>query len=118
MAPDDDNDKRDTHRLEILGDLRGEVMVFQPMGIREISRGGAQIETGFPLHLDSLHDFRLTLGDRSLVVKARVVHCSITDVEQEQVLYRAGIEFVEPSNRISSAISDFIDAVTAGRRAP
>jgi hypothetical protein len=34
------------------------------------------------------------------------------------VLYRAGIEFVEPSNRISSAISDFIDAVTAGRRAP
>jgi len=116
MAADDD--KRDTNRLEILGDLRGEVMVFQPMGIREISRGGAQIETGFPLHLDSLHEFRLTLGDRSLVVKARVVHCSITDVEQEQVVYRAGIEFVEPSNRISSAISDFIDAVTAGRRAP
>ena len=88
MAPAED--KRDTHRLQILGELRGEVMVFQPMAIKEISRGGAQIETGFPLHLDSLHDFRLTLGDRSLVVKARVVHCSITDVEQEQVLYRAG----------------------------
>src|SRR5580765_636740 len=112
------DDKRDTHRLQILGDLRGEVMVLQPMAIKEISRGGAQIETGFPFQLDSLHDFRLTLGDRSLVVKARVVHCSIIDVEQEQVLYRAGIEFVEPSNRISSAISDFIDAVTAGRRAP
>ena len=115
MAPADD--KRDTQRLEILGELRGEVMVFQPMAIKEISRGGAQVETGFPLHLDSLHDFRLTLGDRSLVVKARVVHCSITDVEQELVVYRAGIEFVEPADRVASAIADFIAAVTTGRRA-
>ena len=115
MAPAED--KRDTDRLEILGDLRGEVMVFQPMAIKEISRGGAQIETGFPLHLDSLHEFRLTLGDRSLVVKGRVVHCSITDVDLELVLYRAGIEFIEPSERVAAAIGDFIDAVTNGRRA-
>ena len=110
-------DKRDTERLQILGDLQGEVMVFQPMSIKQISRGGAQVETGFPLQLDSLHDFRLTLGDRSLVVKGRVVHCSITDVEQELVLYLAGIEFIEPSERVAAAISDFIEAVTTGRRA-
>jgi hypothetical protein len=116
MAPADD-DKRDTDRLEILGELRGEVMVFHSMAIKEISRGGAQLEIGFPLHLDSLHEFRLTLGDRSLVVKGRVVHCTITDVEQELVLYRAGIEFIEPSERVASAIGDFIDAVTTGRRA-
>ena len=115
MAPPED--KRDTNRLQILGELRGEVMAFQPMTIKEVSRGGAQVETGFPLHLDSLHDFRLTLGDCSLVIKGRVVHCSITDVEQELVLYRAGIEFIEPSERVSAAISDFIEAVTAGRRA-
>src|SRR5436305_14647218 len=108
-------DKRDTERIEILGELHGEVMIYQPMAIKEISRGGAQIETGFPLHLDSLHDFRLSLGDRSLVVKGRVVHCSITDVEQELVIYRAGIEFIEPSDRIASVIGDFIDAVTTGR---
>jgi hypothetical protein len=116
MAPADD--KRDTQRLQILGELHGEVMVFQPMAIKEISRGGAQIETRFPLHLDSLHDFRLTLGERSLVVKGRVVHCSITDVEQELVIYRAGIEFIEPSDPVAFAIGDFIDAVTSGRRAP
>ncbi len=115
MAPADD--KRDTNRLQILGDLRGEVMVFQPMAIKEISRGGAQVETGFPLYLDSLHDFRLTLGDRSVVIKGRVVHCSITDVDQELVIYRSGIEFVEPAERVASAIGDFIDAVTMGRRA-
>src|SRR3954452_18554208 len=110
-------DKRDTERVQILGELRGEVTVFQPMGIKEISRGGAQVETGFPLQLDSLHEFRLTLGDRSIVVKGRVVHCSITDVEEELVLYRSGIEFIEPSERVATAISSFIDAVETGRRA-
>ena len=112
-----DDDKRDTHRLEILGDLRGEVMVFQPMAIKEISRGGAQVETAFPLHLDSLHDFRLTLGDKSIVLKARVAHCSISDVDQEIVRYRSGLEFVEPSDRVSSVITGFIEAIKDGRRA-
>jgi len=112
-----DDNKRDNTRIQILGELHGEVMVFQPMTIKEISRGGAQIETGFPLHLDSLHEFRLTLGERSIIVKARVAHCSISDVEQEIVLYRSGIEFVEPSERVDTVISDFINAVQDGRRA-
>ena len=114
MAADD---KRDTERIEILGELRGEVMVFQPMAIREISRGGAQVETGFPLQLDSLHDFRLTLGERSIVLKGRVAHCSISDVDQEVVLYRSGIEFTEPSDRVYTVINDFINAIQDGRRA-
>jgi hypothetical protein len=111
------DEKREKERIEILGELRGEVMVFQPMAIKEISRGGAQIETGFPLQLDSLHDFRLSLGDRFVVVKGRVAHCSITDVEQELVLYRAGIEFIEPPERVATVIADFIEAITSGRRA-
>jgi hypothetical protein len=111
------NEKRDTERIQILGDLSGEVMVFQPMAIRDISRGGAQVETTFPLHLDSLHDFRLTLGDRSIVVKGRVSYCSISDVEHEGVLYRSGIEFIEPSDRVTAVVGDFIDAVISGRRA-
>ena len=113
----EEQEKRDAERIQILGELHGEVMVYEPMAIKEISRGGAQIETGFPFQLDSLHDFRLTLGDRSLVVKGRVVHCSIIDVAQEQVLYRAGIQFIEPSERVLAAITEFIDAVESGRRA-
>jgi len=92
-------------------------MVFQPMAIKEISVGGAQVETAFPLHLDSLHDLRLTLGDRSVVVKGRVVHCSISDVEQEGVVYRSGVEFIEPPDRVHGVIAGFIEAVRAGRRA-
>jgi hypothetical protein len=111
------SNKRDTERLEILGDLLGEVMVFQPMSIKEISHGGAQVETSFPLQLDSLHDFRLTLSDRSVIIKGRVAHCSISDVDQEVVLYRSGIEFIEPAERVATVVSEFIDAVRNGRRA-
>jgi len=108
-------DKRDTERVQILGELRGEVTVFQPMAIKEISRGGSQIETGFPLHVDSLHEFRLALGERSVVVKGRVAHCKITDVEQELVVYLSGIEFIEPSEHVAAVISDFLNAVQTGR---
>src|SRR5919201_464884 len=111
-------DKRDTERVQILGELRGEVMIFQPMAIKQISRGGAQVETAFPLQLNSLHDFRLTLGDRSIVVKGRVAHSSITDVDQELVVYRSGLEFIEPSERVSAVIAEFIDAIISGRQAP
>jgi len=109
---------RDDERLPILGQLRGEVMVFQPITIREISRGGAQVETSFPLQLDSLHDFRLVLGDRSVVLKGRVVHCSVSDYDQEALVYRSGVEFVEPAERVEAAIVDFMNAVVDGRRAP
>lgn len=103
-------------RVPILGEAHGEVTVFQPVIIKEISRTGANVQTAFPLHLNSLHDFRLTLGDRSVIVKGRVVHCSIADVEQEGVLYRSGIEFVEPSDRVDSAISGFIANLVDQRR--
>ncbi len=110
------DEKRDRERVEILGELHGEVMVFQPLSIKEISRGGCLVETSFQLHLNSLHDIRLTLGDQSVVLKGRVAHCRISDVEQEIVHYRSGVEFIEPSDRIREVIVEFIAAIKAGRR--
>jgi hypothetical protein len=112
-----DDNKRSDDRLDILGELHGEVMVFQRLTIKEISRTGARVETSFPLQLDSLHDLRLTLADRAIVVKARVAHCSIADVEQEAVTYTSGLEFIEPSERVFQAISDFIETIREGRQA-
>jgi hypothetical protein len=109
------SDKRDSDRVQLLGDLHGEVMIFQRIKIKEISADGAQIETTFPLQLDSLHDFRLTLGDRSVVVKARVAHCRISDVDQDLVVYRTGIEFTEPTEQVAAAIGEFVHALKAGR---
>ena len=110
------DDRRENPRVQILGELRGEIMVFHPMAVTEVATGGAQIETAFPMQLDSLHDIRLTLGNRSVVVKARIAHCRISDVEEERVVYRSGVEFVELSEHARIAISAFVDALQESRK--
>jgi len=39
----------------------------------------------------------------------------ISDVDQEIVTYRSGIEFVEPSDRVREVIVEFLDAIKASR---
>ena len=110
--------KRDRERVPLEGQVRGEVMVFQPMTILDISVGGAQIETAFALQLDSLHDFRLSLGDRSVVVKGRVAHCHIGELTDVAAYYRTGIEFVDLSDHAQHAIGDFMLAMKYARSSP
>jgi hypothetical protein len=106
-------EKRDGTRVAMISRLEGEVMVYQPMAIREVSLRGALVETRFALHLNSLHDLRLELGDRSVVVKGRVVHSQIADVDDAALVYWSGIEFIEPSEHVSIAIAEFLKAVRA-----
>lgn len=108
-------DKRGAERVPILGELQGEMMVFQPMQVKDISRGGATVETRYPLHLNSLHDIRLMVGTKSVILKGRVVHSSISDVEQDIVTYRTGLEFLEMSDRVAAAIEEFLESLKANR---
>lgn len=103
--------ERRNERLAILADVQGEIAILQPMIIREIALEGVQIETDFPLQLNSLHDLRLRLGTARVVLKGRVVHCSIVDVDQEVVQYRSGLHFVEVPERISAVIAAFMETL-------
>ena len=109
--------KRDTERVPV-SSLPGEVKVYQPMAILDVSHGGVQIETPFPLQLDSLHDFRIALGDRSIVVKGRIAHCHIGELKEGIVLYRSGVEFVELTDHVRSAIQHFVTVLKAPDRTP
>jgi hypothetical protein len=111
-------EKRDAERVQIPGRVTGEVTVYEPMTIYDMSDSGAQVETRFALHLDSLHDFRLSLGARSVIVKGRIVHCQIGDVKEGGVLYRTGVEFVEPSEHALTAIRAFVEAKKVEALAP
>jgi hypothetical protein len=64
---------------------------------------------------ESLHDFRFFLVDRSVVVKGRIAHCRIGDVEHDRVTYRAGIEFVEPSAHVREAVDAYIARLREAR---
>ena len=113
-----DEDKRDTDRVAIPAPLYGEVKVYQPMTILDVSKSGAQIETPFALQLDSLLDFRISLGERSVIVKGRIAHCHIGELKEGVILYRTGVEFIETSDHVQSAIEHFVEALKFTQRPP
>jgi hypothetical protein len=107
--------RSDRERHEILGELSGEVTILQPMRVLEISMGGAQLELGVPLTIESLHDFRLGLAEHAVIVKGRVVHCRISEIEPDRVVYRAGIEFIQPSHHALEALRAFIQTLKTSK---
>jgi hypothetical protein len=114
---DSPDDKQDRERIPVRS-LDGEVKVFQPMTILDLSIGGVQVETPFPLQLDSLHEFRISLGEQSIVVKGRIAHCHIGELQEGVVLYRSGVEFIEPSDHVRTAVADFLEAVRQFQKVP
>src|SRR5688572_1614981 len=110
--------KRDDERIPLGGQVEGEVMVFQPMTILDLSASGAQIQTAFALQLDSIHDFRLTLGNRSVVVKGRIAHCHIGQLTDVAALYRTGVEFVDLTEHARNAIATFVTNTKYSRNSP
>ncbi len=110
-----DNDRRESERIDLLGTTHGDVLVVQATEIRQISLGGMLVETRFALHVEALHDFRLLLGEHSLVLKGRVVHSRISDVAQDVVMYQSGVEFIDPSEAVAAAIGEFVEALREER---
>lgn len=116
MPDDDPVERRRADRIELLGALQGEVMLSQHTAIRSLGRDGMQVETAFPLQVDSLHDFRVSLGNHSVVVKGRVAYARISDVDQDIVRYEVGVEFVAPPDHVTAALEAFVDHVQRQRR--
>ena len=114
----DSNPKREAERVPIAGLVSGEVTVFQPMTILNMSEKGMQIEASTKLHNDSLHDFRLSLYNRSVIVKGRIVYCQIGELNEGGPRYKCGIEFIQMAAHVQTAIGDFVAAHKAAASAP
>jgi len=111
-----DEGRRQSERTQILGELSGAATTHQAIVVKELSPSGAQIQTTFPLTLNAIHEFRLALGSLPVVVKGRVVHCRIEEVDAEALVYRAGVEFVDMPEWVSTAVTDFLAALKDGRQ--
>lgn len=109
-------ERRRDERQDLLGGAPGEVTVVETVNVIEISEGGTQVELRAPLQIESLHDIRLNLGGQTVVAKARVAHCRVSDMEHDQLLYRAGLEFVELSPHARDAIAAYLRLLKASRR--
>lgn len=107
--------KRAVDRTPITSEILGNVTVFQPMTILNLSEAGIQIETPYKLQNDSLHDFRLSLGERSVVVKGRIVYCHVGELHEGSIIYRSGVEFVDIPTHARTAVREFVDVHNAPR---
>lgn len=98
----------DDRLLTVTDGLHGEILVLEPMRVTALGRTGATVHTSFPLLLNALHQVRLVLGDRTVVVKARVTHAEISDVGSDVVRYRSGLEFIDLPERAVEVLEDFL----------
>ena len=99
---------RAAKRSPLDGHIVGEVTVLQPVTILDLSELGIQIESPTPLQNDSLHEFRVPLADLHIVLKGRVAYCHVGHLEGGEVIYRCGVEFIEPPAHAISAIREFL----------
>jgi hypothetical protein len=97
-------DNRLSPRLEILGYVPGEITVLAPIAIRDLGPKGVQVESSFPLLLNSVHELRLHLAGDNLVVRGRVAHCRVADIGADVAVYRAGVEFLDVPPHVARAI--------------
>ena len=110
------DDKRVSSRLEMLGYVAGEITVLAPIAIRDLSPRGAQVESSFPLLLNSIHEMRLHIGGDNLVVRGRVAHCRVADIGADVAVYRAGLEFVDVHEAVAQAIVRHLERMERERK--
>jgi hypothetical protein len=91
------------------------VSIVESLRVTEISHGGAKVDLAVALAPESLHTFRLHLGEVPVVLSARIVYCRIGDIGDDGVTYRAGLEFTGVPAHVGTAIAEYIARLAAAR---
>ncbi len=87
-------DRRTTKRFEIVGRLPGTLAAARQVRVRDISPGGALVETALTLRRDDTLNVSLDSDERSLTFRARV--CYVRPAS-ELGRYLVGLEFLGTS---------------------
>jgi hypothetical protein len=90
------------------------VSVLVPAEVLDLSVGGFSIETRCSLRVGATHHFRfLTAAGRTVVLKAKVVHCRRKATADWSERYVTGCEFLyDPAINTDELIDELIDAAT------
>jgi hypothetical protein len=106
--------QRQGTRVPLPNRLSGEVTVYRPLTVSDLSPQGARVETPEPLRVNSVRAFRLNLGEQTVVLKGRICHASVRALDDHVVVYTSGIEFLDVPPMARLAIERFLDRVGGG----
>ncbi len=107
--------QRQRQRIPLPQGLSGEVTVYRPLTVSDLSPFGARVDTPEPLRVNSVRAFRLNLGEQTVVLKGRVCHASVRALDDNIVVYTSGIEFLDVPPMARLAIERFLERVGNGR---
>jgi hypothetical protein len=100
--------ERRTTRTHLTRELTGEVTVYRPLSVSDLSPEGARVETSDALRVGSTRTFRLNLGDQTVLLKGRIAHAEVRTLDTRQVVYTSGVEFVDVSPVARAGIEDYL----------
>jgi hypothetical protein len=102
-------DQRQRLRTPLPNGLSGEVTVYRPLSVTDLSPLGARVETPEPLRVNSVRAFRLNLGEQTVVLKGRVCHATVRALDDHRVVYTSGVEFLDVPPLARMAIERFLE---------
>jgi hypothetical protein len=108
-------DRRSDLRFEIIGQLWGSVETVADLPLRNLTRGGALVESRLPLNAEAVRAVRLLKGNESSDIQVRVRHVTAQQGADGEH-YFIGLEFIEPSAAALEQIDRIVSARLAGAK--
>ncbi len=86
-------------RVQILGNVTGEVSLLHDVTLLDLNEGGARLEHAGRFALNAICYLRLPAPEGEPVLKARIVHSAVSRTapgpgEETILFYQSGVEFV------------------------
>jgi hypothetical protein len=108
ISPEHPERRRDP-RVDLLTEFQGHLITLdEAVLIQQLGPGGMTIVGNAPLSPAHVHDIQLTLDDRPIVLKVRVVHTRMTIDRGDEFSYVSGLAFVDPPADAVEAINAFL----------
>jgi hypothetical protein len=106
----DYGERRQTPRVDLLTEFQGHLITLdEVVRVLQLGSGGMTVAASVPLSPAHVHDMQLTIGDRAITLKARVVHTRMTVDHADEFTYVSGLAFVDPSPEAVQAIDAFLE---------
>ena len=101
-------DRRQKPRFDVVGQLAGTLDAAVSMSLRDVGRGGAQVESFVQLASGSMHRATFSCDGIEATVQVCVRHVKPVVSSTGEQRYLMGVEFVSPSPAVREVIDRWL----------